>query len=150
MELISPSFSYGGEIPVKHTCQGIEVSPELMFLNVPKHTKTLALIMEDPDVPEYVRKDQLWIHWIVYNISPETTGVKEGEVLPACFGINTSGASVYQGPCPPDKRHRYFFTLYALDCSLEQETAMTRDRLLASMEEHILTKAELMGTYEKL
>ncbi|WP_213358309.1 YbhB/YbcL family Raf kinase inhibitor-like protein [Chlamydiifrater phoenicopteri] len=149
MQLKALSFPHGGDIPSKHTCQGIEVSPELVFLDVPKETKTLALIMEDPDVPEHIREDRLWVHWVIYNISPDTKGIKEGEVLPACFGVNTSGTLVYQGPCPPDRKHRYFFTLYALDCILNPEPMMTRDRLILLMDGHVLAKAELLGTYEK-
>ncbi|ANG65954.1 YbhB/YbcL family Raf kinase inhibitor-like protein [Chlamydia gallinacea] len=149
MQLLSPEFSYGQPIPRKYTCQGLDISPPLIFSEVPSEAKSLALLVEDPDVPSYVRKDGLWIHWIVYNLSPSITNLAEGANIFAVQGLNTSGSVGYQGPCPPDKKHRYFFYLYALDVILPEEENVTKEQLLEVMEGHVLETAELMGTYEQ-
>lgn len=149
MQLLSPEFSYGQPIPRKYTCQGLDISPPLIFSEVPTETKSLALLVEDPDVPSHVRSDGLWIHWIVYNLSPSITNLAEGANIFAVQGLNTSGGACYQGPCPPDKKHRYFFYLYALDTILPEEENVMKEQLLEAMEGHVLETAELMGTYEK-
>ncbi len=149
MELKSPSFSYGQPIPSKYTCQGINVSPPLTFIDVPAEAKSLVLIVEDPDVPAHVREDGLWIHWLVYNLSPEIQNLAEAANIFAVQGLNTAGNAKYEGPCPPDRKHRYFFYLYALDTILPEEEGVTRDQLLEIIEDHILATAELMGTYEQ-
>lgn len=149
MELKSPAFSYGQPIPSKYTCQGINVSPPLTFIDVPAEAKSLVLIVEDPDVPAHVREDGLWIHWLVYNLSPEIQNLAEAANIFAVQGLNTSGNAKYEGPCPPDRKHRYFFYLYALDTILPEEEGVTRDQLLEIIEDHILATAELMGTYEQ-
>ncbi|AAD19015.1 hypothetical protein CpB0906 [Chlamydia pneumoniae TW-183] len=149
MQLLSPAFAYGAPIPKKYTCQGAGISPPLTFVDVPGAAQSLALIVEDPDVPKEIRSDGLWIHWIVYNLSTTITNLAEGAEIFAVQGLNTSGKPVYEGPCPPDKQHRYFFTLFALDVVLPEEENVTRDQLYEAMEFHIIEQAELMGTYEK-
>lgn len=151
MKITSPVFAYGQSIPKKYTCQGLDISPPLTILDVPPGTKSLALIMEDPDVPPHIREDGLWVHWVVYNIPPTQHEAYEGTSDWGQFGVNTSGACQYQGPCPPDRMHRYFFHVFALDRTFDfpQDKIITRDLLLSAMEGHILDRAELMGVYEQ-
>jgi Raf kinase inhibitor-like YbhB/YbcL family protein len=150
MELTSKAFLHGGKIPRKYTCQGEGISPSLEIHGVPKDAKTLALILEDPDVPAFVRKDQMWDHWVVFNIDPKTTLIKENETNFGTFGKNTSGADAYEGPCPPDREHRYFFKLFALDKELDLPKGCSKKNLEIAMQGHILAQSELMGTYVKI
>jgi Raf kinase inhibitor-like YbhB/YbcL family protein len=147
MKLTSPAFKQGGKIPQKYTCQGENHSPALEIADVPPEAKTLALLMDDPDVPKSIRKEGIYIHWIAYNIDPKTKTLPEKAKL-ADEGINTGGKKGYIGPCPPDGEHRYFFKLYALDTKLSN--IATKEDLLKAMEGHILAQAELMGTYIKV
>lgn len=149
MKLTSSAFKEGAEIPRLYTCQGKDFNPPLEIRDVPAHTKSLVLIMEDPDVPSSLREDQLWIHWVVFNLSPNLREIAERSSPPGVKGRNTGGRTGYMGPCPPDRRHRYFFKLYALNTLLSLTEGATREELLEAMEGHILAKAELMGTYEK-
>ncbi|MFZ0564961.1 MAG: YbhB/YbcL family Raf kinase inhibitor-like protein, partial [Chlamydiales bacterium] len=138
MQLKSPVFEKGSTIPRKYTCQGIDVSPPLEIADVPAEAKSLALIMDDPDVPESVRKDGMWVHWVVYNIEPSIKGIEEGTQSLGTFGKNTGNQNRYMGPCPPDREHRYFFKLYALDTSLSLGSGATKEELLKAMEGHII------------
>lgn len=149
MKLQSLAFTDQGAIPRKYTCQGEDCSPPLSFSDVPKETKTLALIVEDPDVPEWVRKDRLWVHWVVYNLPPNLKGLDENQKVPGLLGLNTSGKAKYMGPCPPDREHRYFFTLYALSKKIELPVGARKEEVLKEMEGHILAKAQLIGLYEQ-
>ncbi|WP_201456371.1 YbhB/YbcL family Raf kinase inhibitor-like protein [Chlamydia sp. 17-3921] len=149
MQLLSSAFTFGRPIPKKYTCQGLDISPPLTFEGVPSQAVSLALIVEDPDVPKEIRSDGLWVHWVVFNLSPTIVNLAEGAVIYAMQGLNTSGKAIYQGPCPPDRQHRYYFNLYALDVVLPQEQDVTRDQLLEAMQNHIIEHAELMGTYEQ-
>ena len=149
MQLTSPAFENGGVIPERYTCDGENISPELRISGVPEGAKTLALIMEDPDVPTNVREDGMWNHWVVFNIPPEISVIAEGEEPAGVRGVTTSGALRYGGPCPPDREHRYFFYLYALDTALNLSEGTTKEEVLAAMEGHVLAKAELMGRYDR-
>ena len=146
MQLTSSAFVHKGLIPSKYTCDGENVSPELLITTIPEGTKTLALIMEDPDVPKTIRKDGMWDHWIVWNIPQNATTLTEG-IIPGVEGTNTGGELGYMGPCPPGKEHRYYFTLYALDIMLNLPEGSTKQKLLEAMKGHILTKTTLMGRY---
>jgi Raf kinase inhibitor-like YbhB/YbcL family protein len=148
MKLTSPAFQNGGMIPSLYTCEGINVNPPLTIAHVPKGTKCLVLIMDDPDVPKFIREDQMYDHWVVFNIPPETTRIEENAVPPGVQGKNTSGKIGYIGPCPPDREHRYFFKLYALDCLLELKEGTLKKDVENAMEHHILSSCELMGRYE--
>ena len=117
MRLTSPAFKHNGSIPSKYTCDGKNISPELNFNEIPDETKTLALIMEDPDVPKTIRVDGMWDHWIIWNIPSKINAIKEGGDL-GVKGRNTRNKLRYTGPCPPDREHRYFFKLFALDIKL--------------------------------
>lgn len=149
MELRSPAFKQGETIPQKYSCQGDDINPPLQITNVPKEAKSLALIMDDPDVPVQIRPDRMWVHWVVYEIDPQTKEIKEGATPPGIQGKNTAGQNRYMGPCPPDREHRYFFKLYALNTHLNLKGGATKEQLLEAMKGHILEEAELMGLYEQ-
>lgn len=150
LTLTSPVFKEGEKIPSKYTCEGDNVNPELHIANVPKNARSLVLIMDDPDVPEFIRKEKMYDHWIVFNIPPSTTIIKENIQPQGTSGKNTSGGLGYVGPCPPDREHRYFFKLYALDIDLHAlPKGASKKDVEQAMEGHILDKAQLMGRYEK-
>lgn len=147
MRVTSRAFADGERIPTQFSCEGQDMNPPLSFHEVPSEAKSLVLIMDDPDVPEFVRKDRMWDHWVVFNIPASVTEVKENSQPPGVAGKNTSGGLNYQGPCPPDREHRYFFKLYALDQELFLKEGATKKEVEVAMEGHILAKAELMGRY---
>ena len=150
MELKSSAFEHEGKIPSKHTCDAENVSPPLEMLEVPKGTKSLTLIMHDPDVPKHLREDGNWDHWVVFNIPPETKQINEGEEPKGVGGNSTYGKPGYGGPCPPDREHRYYFTLYALDIELDLPGGSTRSEIESALEGHVLEKVVLMGKYERV
>lgn len=149
MRLLSPVFEEGGQIPKIYTCQGKDINPPLKFENVPKEAQTLVLIMEDPDVPTDLRADGMYDHWIIYNIPARVSEIKENSSPNGQLGKNTSGKTGYMGPCPPDREHRYFFTLYALDDTLELPEEPTKCQVIEAMQGFILAEAQLMGRYQK-
>ncbi|MEK6826540.1 MAG: YbhB/YbcL family Raf kinase inhibitor-like protein [Nanoarchaeota archaeon] len=150
MKLLSTAFKHGGKIPSKYTCDGKNISPPLEILAAPKNVKSLALIMEDPDVPKHIRKDGMWDHWVVFNIKPDIKEIAEGNEPGGVQGMTTSGKLGYGGPCPPDREHRYFFKLFALDTELDLEEGSTKKEVLDAIEGHIVEEAVLMGRYERL
>lgn len=149
MELISPSFKEGGKLPEKFTCDGDNVSPELSISGVPTYAASLVLIMDDPDVPESVRREKMWDHWVVFNIPPRTSRIPENSQPKGIPGRNTAGDLSYQGPCPPDREHRYFFKLYALNIDLPLRSGATKEEVERAMEGHIMASAQLMCTYNR-
>ena len=154
LTLTSPAFAAGHDIPSDYTCEGGDVSPQLKWSGVPQGTKSLALIVDDPDAPDPAAPRMTWVHWVLYNIPPTTLQLSEAiepEALPAGTreGKNDWKRTGYGGPCPPIGRHRYFFKLYALDSVLPDLHTPTKAQLEKAMEGHILAKAELMGTYQK-
>lgn len=148
MELFSKAFDHMMRIPKKFTCQGLDISPELEIYNAPKQTKSFVLIMDDPDVPLTIREDGMWVHWVLYNLSPATTILHEG-TKEGTLGINTSGEKTYMGPCPPDRQHRYFFKLYALDMTTNFEAGLSKDKILAKVDKYVIDYSELIGSYEQ-
>lgn len=150
MRIESTAFKPGGSIPPKYTCDGENINPPLAWSDVPENAKSLALIVEDPDVPLSVRADGMWDHWVVWGISPDTRGIKEGEAPSGVFRKTTSGGESYTGPCPPDREHRYFFKLFALDAEIFLALGSTKEDLFRAMEGHIIEKSELMGVYNRL
>ena len=143
----SSAFSSGGAIPAKYTCDAQNPpNPPLAFSGVPKKAKSLVLIVEDPDVPKNLVPTGLFDHWIVVDIPTDTKGYAEGQ---GPQGVNGAGKTGYIGPCPPDREHRYFFTLYALDTKVGDAKIASRADFENSMKAHILEKAEYMGRYEK-
>jgi len=152
-QLRSPAFEPGGEIPTRFTCQGRDVSPPLEWRDVPEGTRSLVLIVDDPDAPDPARPRMTWVHWVVYNIPPTAGGLEEaasGRALPegAREGLNDWKRTGYGGPCPPIGRHRYFHKLYALDTTLSL-TEPTKADVEKAMHGHVLAHTELIGTYEK-
>jgi len=151
MELTSSAFKHQGEIPSLYTCEGRNVNPPLHISNVPKEAKSLVLIMDDPDVPKSLRPDGMYDHWVVFNIAPSLKEIDEASTKPfGIQGVNTGGSLGYRGPCPPDREHRYFFKLYALDTALHLREGVTKKEVEAAMKGHIIAKTELMGRYDKL
>ena|SRR3989338_3390981 len=148
LELSSPAFSHDGAIPSRYTCDGENISPPMTISGVPDGTRTLALIMEDPDVPRTIRSDGMWDHWVLWNIAPDISEISEN-TAPGMAGANTGGKHAYAGPCPPDREHRYFFTLYALDNELTLESGASKAALLQAIEEHVLARATFMARYER-
>lgn len=153
LTLSSSAFDPGGKIPSKYTCEGEDVSPPLAFAGVPAGTKSLALIVDDPDAPDPKAPKRVWVHWVVYNLAPDSSGLADGASRNGMPGGSVTGLSdwnraEYGGPCPPIGRHRYFHKLYALDTLLPGKP-LTKAELVAAMQGHILAEASLMGTYQK-
>lgn len=149
MVLTSDAFHHEHSIPSKYTCDGENINPPLKIDEVPEGAKSLVLIMDDPDVPSSVREDNNWDHWLVWNIPPNTEMIAENSAPPGTVGRNTGGKYAYGGPCPPDREHRYFFKLYALDKELDLESDATKADIEKAMNGSILSEAVLMGTYER-
>jgi Raf kinase inhibitor-like YbhB/YbcL family protein len=154
MTLTSPAFAADGEIPVRCTCEGEDLAPALAWSGVPAGTRSLALIVDDPDAPDPATPRRVYVHWVLYNLPATATGLREGTTssdLPdgAREGLNDSKRIGYEGPCPPIGRHRYYHKLYALDTMLPDLTTPTKSRLLDAMQGHVLAEAVLMGTYIK-
>ena len=142
MKISSPEFGNNSSIPSKFTCEGQDINPTLSIEGVPAQTKTLALIMDDPDAPMGT-----WVHWVVFNI-PIDDRIEEDSV-PGTPGMNTAKKLEYHGPCPPSGTHRYFFKIYALDCELDLQEGASKGALEKVMQGHILDKAELIGLYKR-
>jgi Raf kinase inhibitor-like YbhB/YbcL family protein len=152
LAITSTAFVHGGEIPVAHTCEGRDTSPPLAFSDVPAAAKSLALIVDDPDAPDPRAPRMTWVHWVLHDLPPSTSGLAEAvKRLPpgARDGLNDWKRTGYGGPCPPIGRHRYFFKLYALDAVLGDLGTPTKAKLEAAMKGHVLAQAELVGTYQK-
>lgn len=153
LELRSPAFNNGQGIPSKYSCRGQGISPALNWNGMPTDTKSIALIMDDPDA-----QMGTFVHWVIFNIPASLNHIAEaipakphpgGTLSGAAQGTNSSGTSGYTGPCPPSGTHRYFFKLYCLDQMLDLVSTATKVDLLDRMQGHILAHAELMGTFQK-
>jgi len=154
LQLTSSAFVHGGPIPARYTDDGDDVSPPLAWTGVPPGTKSLALIVDDPDAPDPNAPKRTWVHWVLYNLPAADGSLPTGvsvDQLPAGTqpGTNDWGKTGYGGPAPPIGRHRYFFKLFALDAVLPDLENPTKAKLESEMRGHILEKAELMGTYQK-
>ena len=150
MRISSQAFVNEGVIPQRYTYDGENISPPLDFTDVPTGTRSLALIMEDPDVPRSVRADGIFDHWLLWNIPPDRAAMPAGDTDTGVVGMNSSGRQGYTGPCPPDREHRYFFKLYALDVMLDIDAgSVSKENLIKAMEGHILEQAVLMGRYDR-
>lgn len=148
IEISSTAFSEGSQIPLKYTCDGMNISPPLAISHIPPGTQSLALIADDPDAP-----GRTWVHWVLFNLPAATTQLSEN-IAPvpnlangARQGINDFGNYGYGGPCPPSGTHRYYFKVYALDISLNLAAGATKDQVKTAMTGHILSQTQLMGLY---
>lgn len=152
MDITSPAFDHGGAIPARYTCEGVDISPPLQWRNVPNGTRSLVLIVDDPDAPDPRAPKMTWVHWVLANLPPEIDGLPEGvDALPGrtVQGRNDWNRTGYGGPCPPVGRHRYVHKLYALDTLLTGLAQPSKPQVEAAMRGHVLAHAELVGTYEK-
>ena len=153
MRLISPAFQHGEPIPARYTCDGEDLSPPLEWKDLPPGTRSLALLVDDPDAPDPAAPKRLWVHWITYNLSSSSPGLEEGAgnrpaAGPSRFAVTDSGKPGYHGPCPPIGRHRYFFHRYALDATIpDLGPEATRAAFEAAIKGHVIATTELMGTY---
>jgi len=152
MKITSTEFQDKETVPTKFTCDGENINPTLIIEDVPENTKTLVLIMDDPDVPEEIRQDQMFDHWILFNIPPTTTRIEENTAV-GTSGANTRGTNIYVGPCPPPQyqptTHRYYFKLYALDTELNLQEGATKKEVEAAMQGHVIEETVLMGKYDR-
>src|SRR5678815_3592169 len=142
LKIRSVAFSYGGYIPPRYTCEGENVNPPLEISDLPENTRSLALIVEDPDAPRGT-----YDHWVAWNIPPNEAIAENSR--PGITGTNSFGNTGYGGPCPPSGSHRYFFKVYALDTDLTIEAGSDKRTLQEAMKDHILGSGELMGQYQK-
>jgi len=154
LSIESSAFSDGGKIPSQYTCEGKDISLPLSWDGVPENTKSLVLIVDDPDAPDPKAPKMTWVHWLVFNIPPDISGVPEAARIQevaagAEEGINDWNRPGYGGPCPPIGRHRYFHKLYALDTVLTGLHQPDKPKLEAAIRNHVIAKAELVGTFEK-
>lgn len=154
LTLASTAFAPGGEIPSQYTCEGKDISPPLTWQGVPPGTRSLVLIMDDPDAPDPAAPRMTWVHWVLYDLPADATSLNEDAArrgLPegAREGLNDWKRIGYGGPCPPVGRHRYDHKLYALNLVLGDLSQPTKADLEAAMKGHVLAFAELIGTYQK-
>lgn len=154
LTLTSTSFPANGMIPARHTCDGQDVSPQLAWSDLPAETKSLVLIVDDPDAPDPRAPRMTWVHWLLYNLPPTAGGLAEGlapgQLPPGTLqGLNDWQRTGYGGPCPPIGKHRYFYKLFALDSMLPDLHQPTRIALERAMKGHILATAELIGHYQR-
>lgn len=150
MIISSKSFKHEGMIPVRHTCSGLNTSPDITWSGIPRGTRSFALICNDPDAPS-----GNWIHWVLFNIPvsvnklPENFGLGGAISESIKAGRNDAGLLGYYGPCPPSGIHRYYFRVYALDIVLEANEGLSAAELKTLMEGHILATGELMGRFTR-
>jgi len=143
--LESTAFKDGAKIPKKYGYKNSNINPPLKIKAIPQNTKSLALIMDDPDAISAVGK--IWVHWVIWNIEP-TTEIKEDSIpTGAIEGKTDFGKIGYGGPAPPDKEHTYIFKLYALDNKLNLHEGASKIDVEKSMKNHILAEAKLTGRY---
>ncbi len=154
LTLSSPAFTADAEIPRRYTCDGDDQSPPLDWSGVPEQASSLVLIVDDPDAPDPAAPRMTWVHWVLFNLPADSSGLPEAvkdDGLPEGTqqGVNDWGRTGYGGPCPPIGRHRYFHKLYVLDSVLTQLKHPTKAQLEAAMQGHVLEQAELIGTFQR-
>jgi len=148
MKITSSAFSDDALIPIKYTCDGDDISPPLVWSDIPENTASFVLINDDPDAPVGT-----WDHWILFNLEGKTTELAENVDLSKLAGVqlgrNSWRHNDYGGPCPPYGTHRYFFKLYALDMKLDLPAGSSKQDIKKAMAGHILAEAELLGRYKR-
>jgi Raf kinase inhibitor-like YbhB/YbcL family protein len=143
IQVTSTAFNEGSTIPKKHTCDGQDISPQLSWSGVPEGTKSLALIVDDPDAPVGT-----FVHWVLYDIPADIRELPEGVQGVGVQGTNDFRRSGYNGPCPPrGPAHRYYFKVYALDTTLGLKAGARKADVEKAMQGHILAWGQLMGKY---
>jgi Raf kinase inhibitor-like YbhB/YbcL family protein len=142
LSIRSSAFDHNGEIPMKYTCDGLNISPPLEVNGIPRDAKSLAIIMDDPDAP-----GNTFDHWLVWNIPPTDTIPENTQ--PGLEGTNSSGKIGYMGPCPPSGTHRYFIKVYAVDTLLETEKGANKVKINYVLNDHVLAYGELVGLYNR-
>lgn len=150
--ITSSAFAHNASIPKLYTCQGKDISPPLVWHNVPSAAKSLILIVDDPDAPDPAAPRMTWVHWLLYNLPVASAGLPEAvQLLPGgtLDGLNDWKRTGYGGPCPPIGRHRYFHKLYALDLVLPDLGKPNKKALEQVMHGHVIAEAQLVGTYQK-
>lgn len=150
MRIWSPNFPDGGEIPMRNTQEAEDFSPALVFEDVPPKAQSLVLIVDDPDAPDPRAPKCVWLHWLVVNLPGQCGGLEEGvKTLPgsALEGINDGNEKGWSGPRPPIGVHRYYFRLYALDCTLNPTPDFRREAVEQAMVGHVLAQTQMHGTY---
>lgn len=145
MKISSSAFADGQSIPAVYTCDGNDTSPPLAISGAPAGAKSLALIVDDPDAP-----GGTFDHWVVWNIPADTNSIAEGQSPRGVSGRNGFGKNGYGGPCPPDREHRYFFKVYALDTMLSLPASTTRVDLEKAMKGHVIGQGQFMGRYNRV
>ena len=151
MTITSSAFQSNSLMPAKYSCDGEGVNPPLEFGDVPTDAKSLVLLMDDPDVPKNLLPAGVFDHWVIYNIDPSVKEIAEDSTPPGVQGLNGAGQEKYAAACPPDKEHRYFFNLYALDSMLtfSDPSKVNKQMVIDAMQGHIVEQAELMGLYNR-
>ena len=154
LTLRSSAYANGDSIPDRFTCTGEDISPPLEWSGVPEGTRSLVLILDDPDAPDPKAPRMTWVHWVLFNIPPEVTGLSEdatrGGLPPGAIqGLNDWNKAGYGGPCPPIGRHRYVHKLYALDTLLEGLESPKKAEIETAMQGHILEETKLVATYQQ-
>jgi len=145
MKIISPVFENNQSIPKKYSCDGENVNPPLQFVDIPQNAKSLVLIVDDPDAP-----NGTFDHWVVFNIDPKTTEIKENSTPDnGVVGLSSIGSSKWVSPCPPSGTHRYFFKLYALDIILDISQSSDKKAATDAIKGHIIAESELIGLYSR-
>lgn len=145
MRIKSSAFEESKEIPSVYSCDGDNINPPLEFSDIPENTKSLALIVDDPDAP-----DGTFTHWLMWNISPDTKNISEGDWPDGAEqGLNDRGELGYMGPCPPSGTHRYHFKLYALNDKLNVDASVTKEELEEEIDKHLIQKSELVGIFSR-
>jgi Raf kinase inhibitor-like YbhB/YbcL family protein len=143
IQITSSAFKEGDKIPRLYTCDDKNVSPPFAWTGVPSNTVSLAIIMDDPDAPAGT-----WVHWVLFNLKPNLTGLEQGNSGGGVEGQNDFGRAGYGGPCPPSgSNHRYFIKIYALDTVLDLKAGATKAQVESLMKGHILAQGQLMGKY---
>lgn len=145
MKISSPAFNHNGNIPAKYTCDGENISPPLEISSVPPMTKSIVLIVDDPDAPAGT-----WVHWVVFNLPPETTQIAENSIPNgATEGTTSFGKQAWGGPCPPSGAHHYQFKIYALDIVLQLPASSQKADVEKAMDRHILDHGISVGLYQR-
>ncbi|MBI2610506.1 YbhB/YbcL family Raf kinase inhibitor-like protein [Candidatus Kaiserbacteria bacterium] len=156
LTLTSSAFQHNASIPSQFTCDAENISPPLSISGVPEGAMSLALLMDDPDIPQVFKQERgidSFDHWTLFNIPPETTEIPQGGSV-GTRGVNGAGKNEYTGPCPPREyepsEHRYFFRVYALDMMLDLPPGTSKVDVLRAMEGHVLEQEEFVGKYKRV